>query len=263
MGVGVGLGGNVEVVTGGVACTPPSFTSAPVSSAPNGMLLGEPVGVTWGTYVGSAVVVTVQWYRDGVAIPGATSNIYTLTAADIGPEIIPRVTLTGACGVVSADGATLQYDPLTEWSRVGDVAMIHDYADAATIGADIDSIPDASGNGNTLSAAGLAQRPLFTAASAPFNNQPTGLYDGGAETLRRAVVAMGGTLGSPGTLLFVCRLAGNINGRVPLSLNNVGARFAEVTGGRLTTSWTPSGAVVSPTDYTLAAHNAAAVTDGA
>lgn len=91
------------------ACTPPSFTANPVATAPTGMLIGETVFTTDGTYVGTGVVVTYQWLRDGVPIGGAIANSYVLTAADIGPLITPRVTLTGSCGVASADGNDLQW----------------------------------------------------------------------------------------------------------------------------------------------------------
>lgn len=42
-----------------------------------------------GTFTGSGtVVITRQWYRNGLPIPGATAATYTLVAADMGGKII-------------------------------------------------------------------------------------------------------------------------------------------------------------------------------
>lgn len=45
---------------------------------------------------------TYSWKRAGVAISGATSSTYTLTAPDVGPEITVTVTATNANGSTSA-----------------------------------------------------------------------------------------------------------------------------------------------------------------
>jgi hypothetical protein len=185
------------------------------------MLIGETVQTTDGTYVGTGVVVTYQWRRDGVNIVGATMATYVLVAADIGPLIDCVVTLTGACGVAVADSNDLQYDYLASYALGGESpAFIFDTADALTVGADVDSIPDVSGNGNDLSAAGAANRPLYTAADAAFNNQPTAQYvSAGPEYLRDAVTVTGGTF-TTYTMLMVADIQTGVLARRMIDYGN-------------------------------------------
>ena len=191
--VGTGDGG-VVLVTPTNTCVPPAFTAPPVATAAAGMSIGDTFETTDGTYVGTGVVVTYQWLRDGVPIGGATASTYVLTNLDIGPLITPEVTLTGTCGVASDVGNDLQYDYAASYALGGqDPAFGFDTADASTIGADVDSIPDAFPNGNVESAAGLANRPLFNAADPNFNNQPTMTCDpAGPEYLRAVATVTGG-----------------------------------------------------------------------
>jgi uncharacterized protein YodC (DUF2158 family) len=55
---------------------------------------------TWGLY-------SCQWYRDGVAIPGATSATYTVQYADIGAEITVKGIGESTTGVMQNGGSTL------------------------------------------------------------------------------------------------------------------------------------------------------------
>ncbi|NJN63442.1 MAG: hypothetical protein HC882_00260 [Acidobacteria bacterium] len=103
---------------GGVPCIPPSFLTNPVATAPTGMLIGETVQTTDGTFVGTGVVVTYQWRRDGVNIGGATMASYVLVAADLLVFLDCVVTLTGACGVASADSNDLEWTPAEFGARV-------------------------------------------------------------------------------------------------------------------------------------------------
>jgi hypothetical protein len=47
-----------------------------------------------GSVTDSGIAVAYQWYRNGVAIAGATAAIYTLTAADFGQEVKARLVVT-------------------------------------------------------------------------------------------------------------------------------------------------------------------------
>lgn len=57
-------------------------------------------------------VPTIQWYRNGVAIPNATGLSYTLTADDVGAAITVRVTADGihASGSVTSDAVVTDID---------------------------------------------------------------------------------------------------------------------------------------------------------
>lgn len=67
-----------------------STVTAPVVSGKPA--IGERLSVTTGSWSMFNVATSVQWLRDGAAIPGATSSSYTLTAADRGKRISARVT---------------------------------------------------------------------------------------------------------------------------------------------------------------------------
>lgn len=63
--------------------------------------VGENLTVTNGTWTG-AVSYARQWTRNGVAILGATSNTYTLVAADETKRIAAIVTATNTYGNASS-----------------------------------------------------------------------------------------------------------------------------------------------------------------
>lgn len=207
---GRGSGGRrIRNSGGGSPCIIPAFTANPVATDPTGMLIGETVFTTDGTYVGTAVVVTYQWRRDGANIGGAVANSYVLTAADIGPLIDCVVTLTGACGVASADSNDLQ------WTVAGTYGadLIWDY-DASTVvlvGADVDVWPDQSGRGNDVAAAAAANRPLWIAGGSP-SGADVVQFDGASEYLRSAAIALGGNL-TEATHFVVARTDAYISGR--------------------------------------------------
>ncbi|NUU33208.1 hypothetical protein HNO80_16590 [Arthrobacter sp. C9C5] len=85
--------------------TPVSKTSAPTATVAAGTLtstqapkiagtpkVGGVLTATPGTWSQSPVSIKYQWYRSGVAIPGATLSSYKLTAASLGKKLTVRVT---------------------------------------------------------------------------------------------------------------------------------------------------------------------------
>lgn len=105
--MGPEIGDNVEWdVTDGTwdaaaaGATPANTVAPAVTGTPTE---GEILSTTDGTWTGTpAPTFTYQWYRDGVAIAGATDNTYTLVTADVGTMIDVDVTATNLNGVVAA-----------------------------------------------------------------------------------------------------------------------------------------------------------------
>jgi hypothetical protein len=71
-----------------------SCTATPVPTISGTATVGDALTANPGTWSPSTVTLTYQWLRGGVAIAGATSRIYRLTALDAGKEL--TVTVTGA-----------------------------------------------------------------------------------------------------------------------------------------------------------------------
>lgn len=69
---------------GGGAVAPPVNTVAPLVSVPALYEIGVTATCDGGTFTGSGVTKTYQWYIRGVAITGATSSTYVLLGADLG-----------------------------------------------------------------------------------------------------------------------------------------------------------------------------------
>jgi len=89
------------VVTVGGGGSPPVNTVLPVISG--SALVGASLSCSAGTWTGAATITfTYQWYRDGVAISGATSSSYTLVAADGTAGIACVVTATNGDGTAKA-----------------------------------------------------------------------------------------------------------------------------------------------------------------
>jgi len=70
-----------------------AFVTAPTPTISGTATVGSTLTVTPGTWT-PAATFTYQWFRDGVAISGATSNKYVLVAADAGHKM--TVTVTGS-----------------------------------------------------------------------------------------------------------------------------------------------------------------------
>ena len=93
----------VRVTATAAGYTPAAVVSAPVSigkvltAAPTPRIsgtatVGKKLAVTVGTWKPAPVATTLQWYRNGVAIEGATSKYYTLVTADKGTYLTVKVT---------------------------------------------------------------------------------------------------------------------------------------------------------------------------
>jgi len=83
------------------AGTAPAFTSAPTIAGTE--TVGEVLTATTGTVTGSpAPNKTWQWYRDGIAIAGATATTYTLVVGDATHAITVEETATNSAGVARA-----------------------------------------------------------------------------------------------------------------------------------------------------------------
>lgn len=83
---------DVEVV----GMTAPENTVAPIVSGT--AKVGQALTCSEGTWTASPTSYAYKWLRDGVAIGGAESSVYTVTAADEGHSISCEVTATNALG---------------------------------------------------------------------------------------------------------------------------------------------------------------------
>ena len=103
-----------------------AFVTAPTPTISGTATVGSTLTVTPGTWT-PAATLTYQWFRDGVAIPGATSNKYVLVAADAGHKI--TVSVTGAAGgytttaKASAPTAAVTAAPIDTTKVVPDLAF--------------------------------------------------------------------------------------------------------------------------------------------
>ena len=82
----------------------PANNTAP--SIPGSAQEGDTIQCSPGSWSGNPSF-TFQWLRDGVAIAGATSQSYTLTAADVGHAVSCRVTGTNGGGSANATSGTV------------------------------------------------------------------------------------------------------------------------------------------------------------
>ena len=88
-------------VGGGGGGSPPVNSVLPVIVGT--ALVGSAVSCSSGTWTGAATITyAYQWYRDGVAIGGATTSSYTLIAADGTAGITCLVTATNGDGTAKA-----------------------------------------------------------------------------------------------------------------------------------------------------------------
>ncbi len=84
--------------------TPPANTSPPVIGGEP--VEGETLNCNAGTWTGGPSF-TFRWLRDGVPIPGATGPTYTLTADDVGKQIVCRVVATNSAGTGEASSSPI------------------------------------------------------------------------------------------------------------------------------------------------------------
>ncbi|WP_316860904.1 DUF4347 domain-containing protein [uncultured Cohaesibacter sp.] len=89
-----------------------------------------------------------QWYRDGVAISGATGSTYTLTNDDVGAAITVGVSYTDANGTAESltSGATAAVTNVND-DPTGSVTISGTATEDQTLSADTSTIADADGLG--------------------------------------------------------------------------------------------------------------------
>lgn len=80
----------------GVAATPAAVTAESSPAVSGTGKVGSALTGTAPTWSGTGVTTTYQWLRNGVAIPGATTQTYTLAADDVAKQISLRATGTRA-----------------------------------------------------------------------------------------------------------------------------------------------------------------------
>lgn len=69
-----------------------TFGTVPTPTISGAAVVGAILTATAGTWVPAATTTGYQWFRSGVAIPGATAATYQVTAADAGATLTVRVT---------------------------------------------------------------------------------------------------------------------------------------------------------------------------
>jgi RHS repeat-associated protein len=90
-----------------------AFIAAPTNGAPaidGSAVVGQTLSVSNGGWQNDAVAHAYQWFRDGVAISGATSQTYTPTSADTGREVSARVTASNLAGNANATSPAVTVD---------------------------------------------------------------------------------------------------------------------------------------------------------
>ena len=70
------------------------FTASPVPTIAGTARVGLVLTASPGTWLPTPTSLAYQWYRDAAPIAGATRSTYTLVAADLGTEIVAKVTGT-------------------------------------------------------------------------------------------------------------------------------------------------------------------------
>ncbi|HEX6427349.1 MAG TPA: hypothetical protein VF008_06665 [Niastella sp.] len=86
-----------------------AVTAQPVNQS---VCMGSPVTFTIGA-TGSAL--TYQWRKDGVNIPSATSNSYTIANAIVADDGQYEVVITNPCGIIVSNVATLSVKSSNNW----------------------------------------------------------------------------------------------------------------------------------------------------
>ncbi len=122
-----------SVVLARVLPTPPVITAEPVSQSVGS---GAPTTLT---VTASGIRLTYQWRKDGVAIPGATSASYSLSAAQITEAGLYDVIVSNAVGSVTSAPARLAVAPA--WTSPA--AFIYDLNSSAPVANG--TVPDTTG----------------------------------------------------------------------------------------------------------------------
>lgn len=96
----------VYVVSGSLDNTTPPPVNSVLPVISGAAVSGQTLSTTNGTWTGTPTY-TYQWYRNGIAIGGATNSTYLLTDSDNGTTITVIVTATNAGGSTSATSAAV------------------------------------------------------------------------------------------------------------------------------------------------------------
>lgn len=99
------LQGTRGMVNVGTILTAPVNTVAPAISGT--LAHGSTLTSTTGTWTGSSITYSYQWYGAGAAISGATSSTYVTQASDVGNMITCVVTASNTGGAPSATSNAL------------------------------------------------------------------------------------------------------------------------------------------------------------
>lgn len=99
------LQGARGMVNVGTILAAPVNTVAPAISGT--LAHGSTLTSTTGTWTGSSITYSYQWYGAGVAISGATSSTYITQASDVGNMITCVVTASNTGGAPSATSNAL------------------------------------------------------------------------------------------------------------------------------------------------------------
>ena len=118
-GIAVGRGFVVEFP---IYCVPPKPV---IATQPQSVAVAAGGVITLQVTANGQSVGNYQWYRDGVAIPGATNNLYQVGTARTADAGVYTVTLTNSAGSATSSAATVS---------VGSGLQVSTYAGGATSG---------------------------------------------------------------------------------------------------------------------------------
>lgn len=193
--------------------------------AGTGDVVPPTVGISGTVLIGETLTAahdgdSVQWFRDGVAISGATSDTYVVTASDIGPEI----TCEATNGAGTSGSNTLLFDDAAMFpaSAIGVSTAGLTLADSDTT---VQSWAASLGAiACTLAAPGSANRPAYSAAGGT-GGRPLVTTDGVDDVLIGSITK-GSAWDNYETGIVGSRVAFGVSGDSWLSyFNSVSVRF--------------------------------------
>ncbi len=99
-------------------------TPATVSTAPTSQDACEGGTVTFAVAVNGSAPLTVQWRKDGVDVPGATSMTYSIASATVSDAGTYDVVVTNDCATATSAAATLTVQTAATVSIVGPASFV-------------------------------------------------------------------------------------------------------------------------------------------
>lgn len=134
--------------------------------------IGEVLAAVPADVEGAGITRSWKWFRDGVLIPGATTNSYVVTAYDLGTSIIVQQIETNEGGSAIAQSTAFEIDWTPHalfadgqrgaWWDIGDESTVYEDSEAtilASLNGPIGYVQDKSGNGNHLIQTTSTYRP--------------------------------------------------------------------------------------------------------